>query len=65
MPCEEIIQVVGTLIPLESRTLHSNQLAQDEFLRMTQKQQSFRKEPFLLSLIAAWIKHRLHRSHQD
>ncbi|MGP4082046.1 hypothetical protein ACTWQL_19345 [Pseudalkalibacillus sp. R45] len=67
MPCEEIIQVVGTLIPQdkesfgsvtsheenaififeESRTLLSNQLAQGEFFKMTQKQQSFRKEPFL------------------
>ncbi len=65
MPCEEIIQVVGTLIPQdkesfgsvtsheehaififeESRTLPSNQLAQGEFLKMTQKQQSFKKEP--------------------
>ncbi|MGP4081831.1 hypothetical protein ACTWQL_18140 [Pseudalkalibacillus sp. R45] len=56
MPCEEIIQVVGTLIPQdkesfgsvtlheenaififeESRTLLSNQLAQDVFLKMTQ-----------------------------
>ncbi|MGP4082328.1 hypothetical protein ACTWQL_20775 [Pseudalkalibacillus sp. R45] len=65
MPCEEIIQVVGTLIPQdkescgsvtsqeenaififeESRTLLSNQLAQGEFLKMTQKPQSFRKEP--------------------
>ncbi|MGP4081458.1 hypothetical protein ACTWQL_16250 [Pseudalkalibacillus sp. R45] len=65
MPCEEIIQVVGTLIPQdkesfgsvtsheenaififeESRTLLSNQLAQGEFFKMTQKQQSFRKEP--------------------
>ncbi|MGP4081782.1 hypothetical protein ACTWQL_17895 [Pseudalkalibacillus sp. R45] len=33
MPCEEIIQVVGTLIPLESRTLLSNQLAQGEFFK--------------------------------
>ncbi|MGP4079786.1 hypothetical protein ACTWQL_07700 [Pseudalkalibacillus sp. R45] len=45
MPCEEIIQVVGTLIPQGSRTLLSNQLAHGEFLKMTQKQQSFRKEP--------------------
>ncbi len=65
MPCEEIIQVVGTLIPQdkesfgnvtsheenanfifeESRTLLSNQLAQGVFLKMTQKQQFFRKEP--------------------
>ncbi|MGP4079469.1 hypothetical protein ACTWQL_06090 [Pseudalkalibacillus sp. R45] len=65
MPCEEIIQVVGTLIPQdkesfgsvtsheenaififeESRTLLSNQLAQCDFFKMTQKQQSFRKEP--------------------
>ncbi|MGP4078328.1 hypothetical protein ACTWQL_00315 [Pseudalkalibacillus sp. R45] len=45
MPCEEIIQVVGTLIPQESRTLLYNQLAQGEFLKMTQKQQFFRKEP--------------------
>ncbi|MGP4078304.1 hypothetical protein ACTWQL_00195 [Pseudalkalibacillus sp. R45] len=65
MPCEEIIQVVGTLIPQdkesfgsdtsheenaififeESRTLLSNQLAQGGFLKMTQKQQSFRKGP--------------------
>ncbi|MGP4081672.1 hypothetical protein ACTWQL_17335 [Pseudalkalibacillus sp. R45] len=44
MPCEEIIHVVGTLIPQESRTLLSNQLAQGEFLKITQKQQSFRKE---------------------
>ncbi|MGP4079863.1 hypothetical protein ACTWQL_08085 [Pseudalkalibacillus sp. R45] len=44
MPCEEIIHVVGTLIPLESRTLLSNQLAQGEFFKMTQKQQPFRKE---------------------
>ncbi|MGP4078309.1 hypothetical protein ACTWQL_00220 [Pseudalkalibacillus sp. R45] len=67
MPCEEIIQVVGTLIPQdkesfgsvtsheenaififeESRTLLSNQLAQGEFLKMTQKQLSFRKDPSL------------------
>ncbi|MGP4078897.1 hypothetical protein ACTWQL_03210 [Pseudalkalibacillus sp. R45] len=47
MPSEEIIQVVGTLIPQESRTLLSNQLAQGVFLKMTQKQQSFRKEPKL------------------
>ncbi|MGP4081191.1 hypothetical protein ACTWQL_14880 [Pseudalkalibacillus sp. R45] len=33
------------LIPQESRTLLSNQLAQGEFFKMTQKQQSFRKEP--------------------
>ncbi|MGP4079708.1 hypothetical protein ACTWQL_07295 [Pseudalkalibacillus sp. R45] len=33
MPCEEIIQVVGTLIPQESRTLLSNQLAQVVFLK--------------------------------
>ncbi|WP_261132414.1 hypothetical protein [Bacillus sp. Marseille-Q3570] len=66
MPCEEIIQVVGTLttqdkesfgsitsheehaifIFEESRTLLSNQLAQGDFFKMTQKQQSFRKEPF-------------------
>ncbi|MGP4082306.1 hypothetical protein ACTWQL_20665 [Pseudalkalibacillus sp. R45] len=45
MPCEEIIQVVGTLIPQESRTLLSNQLAQGEFLKMIHKQQSSRKEP--------------------
>ncbi|MGP4079545.1 hypothetical protein ACTWQL_06470 [Pseudalkalibacillus sp. R45] len=65
MPCEEIIQVVGTLIPQdkesfgsvtsheenaififeESRTLLSNQLAQGDFLKITQKQQSLRKEP--------------------
>ncbi|MGP4081733.1 hypothetical protein ACTWQL_17645 [Pseudalkalibacillus sp. R45] len=45
MPCEETIQVVGTLTPQESRTLLSNQLAQCEFFKMTQKQQSFRKEP--------------------
>ncbi|MGP4080930.1 hypothetical protein ACTWQL_13545 [Pseudalkalibacillus sp. R45] len=65
MPCEEIIQVVGTLVPQdkesfgsvtshegnaififeESRTLLSNQ---GEFLNMTQKQQSFRKEPLYL-----------------
>ncbi|MGP4080877.1 hypothetical protein ACTWQL_13270 [Pseudalkalibacillus sp. R45] len=30
----------------ESRTLLSNQLAQGEFLKMTQKQNSFRKELF-------------------
>ncbi|MGP4078289.1 hypothetical protein ACTWQL_00120 [Pseudalkalibacillus sp. R45] len=29
----------------ESRTLLSNQLVKGEFLKMTQKQQSFRKEP--------------------
>ncbi|MGP4082025.1 hypothetical protein ACTWQL_19240, partial [Pseudalkalibacillus sp. R45] len=29
----------------ESRTLLSNQLAQGEFLKLTQKHQSFRKEP--------------------
>ncbi|MGP4082236.1 hypothetical protein ACTWQL_20310 [Pseudalkalibacillus sp. R45] len=29
----------------ESRTLLSNQPAQGDFLKMTQKQQSFRKEP--------------------
>ncbi|MGP4081738.1 hypothetical protein ACTWQL_17670 [Pseudalkalibacillus sp. R45] len=51
MPCEEIIQVVGTLIPQESRTLLSNQLAQGEFLKMTQKQPSFRKVPTKLSSI--------------
>ncbi|MGP4081932.1 hypothetical protein ACTWQL_18775 [Pseudalkalibacillus sp. R45] len=65
MPCEEIIQVVGTLIPQdkesfgsvtsheqnaififeESRTLLSNQLAQSEFFKMTQKHQSIRDEP--------------------
>ncbi|MGP4082675.1 hypothetical protein ACTWQL_22615 [Pseudalkalibacillus sp. R45] len=65
MPCEEIIQVVGTLIPQdkesfgsvtsheenaififeESRTLLSNQLAHDDFIKMTQYQPSFRKEP--------------------
>ncbi|MGP4082180.1 hypothetical protein ACTWQL_20025 [Pseudalkalibacillus sp. R45] len=70
MPCEEIIQVVGTLIPQdkesfgsvtaheenvififeESRTLLSNQLAQGEFLIMTQKHQSFRKEPIIINL---------------
>ncbi|MGP4081943.1 hypothetical protein ACTWQL_18830 [Pseudalkalibacillus sp. R45] len=33
------------LIPQESRTLLSNQLAQGVFLKMTQKQPSFRKEP--------------------
>ncbi|MGP4080489.1 hypothetical protein ACTWQL_11260 [Pseudalkalibacillus sp. R45] len=69
MPCEEIIQVVGTLIPQdnesfgsvtsheenvififeESRTLLSNQLPQGEFLKMTQKQQSFRKEPLIFT----------------
>ncbi|MGP4081629.1 hypothetical protein ACTWQL_17120 [Pseudalkalibacillus sp. R45] len=37
MPCEEIIQVVGTLIPQESRTLLSNQLAQGDYLKITQK----------------------------
>ncbi|MGP4078792.1 hypothetical protein ACTWQL_02675 [Pseudalkalibacillus sp. R45] len=39
------------LIPQESRTLLSNQLAQGEFLKMTQKQQSFRKEPFYLKKV--------------
>ncbi|MGP4078811.1 hypothetical protein ACTWQL_02775 [Pseudalkalibacillus sp. R45] len=34
------------LIPQESRTLLSNQLAQGKFFKMTQKQQSFGKEPF-------------------
>jgi hypothetical protein len=33
-----------TLIPLESRTLRSNQLV-NEGVKMTQKHQSFRKEP--------------------
>ncbi|MGP4079565.1 hypothetical protein ACTWQL_06570 [Pseudalkalibacillus sp. R45] len=66
MPCEEIIQVVGTLIPQdkesfgsvtsheenaififeESRTLLFNLLAQGDFLKMTHKQQSFRKRAF-------------------
>ncbi|WP_443141802.1 hypothetical protein [Pseudalkalibacillus sp. R45] len=35
------------LIPQESRTLLFNQLAQSNFLKITQKQQSFRKEPKL------------------
>jgi hypothetical protein len=30
MPCEKNTQVAGTLIPPESRTLHSNQLAKEE-----------------------------------
>jgi hemin uptake protein HemP len=30
MPCEKNTQVVGTLIPQESRTLHSNQLVNEE-----------------------------------
>ncbi|MGP4079823.1 hypothetical protein ACTWQL_07885 [Pseudalkalibacillus sp. R45] len=37
MPCEEIIQVVGTLIPQESRTLLSNQLAQVVFFKNDSK----------------------------
>ncbi|MGP4081293.1 hypothetical protein ACTWQL_15405 [Pseudalkalibacillus sp. R45] len=73
MPCEEIIQVVGTLIPQdkesfdsvtsheenaifeESRTLLSNQLALGEFCKITQKQQSFRKELFSLTKEVAII----------
>jgi hypothetical protein len=47
MPCEKYSQVVGTLIPQESRTLHSNQLAAGGISQKSpQKQQSFRKEPF-------------------
>ncbi|MGP4082368.1 hypothetical protein ACTWQL_20980 [Pseudalkalibacillus sp. R45] len=38
------------LIPQESRTLLSNQLAQGEFLKITKKQQSFRKEPFVMDV---------------
>ncbi|MGP4080504.1 hypothetical protein ACTWQL_11335 [Pseudalkalibacillus sp. R45] len=34
------------LIPQESRTLLSNQLTQGVFFKKTQKQQSFRKEPY-------------------
>ncbi|MGP4083052.1 hypothetical protein ACTWQL_24655 [Pseudalkalibacillus sp. R45] len=65
MPCEEIIQVVGTLIPQDKESfgsvtsheeksififeefhaLLSNQLALCKYLKMTQKPQSFRKEP--------------------
>jgi hypothetical protein len=30
MPCEKYSQVVDTLVPLESRTLHSNQLVKEE-----------------------------------
>jgi hypothetical protein len=42
MPCEKNTQVAGTLIPLESRTLHSNQLVNEE--NNDNKQQSFRKK---------------------
>ncbi|MGP4082449.1 hypothetical protein ACTWQL_21395 [Pseudalkalibacillus sp. R45] len=46
MPCEEIIQVVGTLIPLESRTLLSNQLAQGGSLQIDPKATFFKKRAF-------------------
>jgi hypothetical protein len=46
MPCEKNTQVAGTLLPQESRTLHSNQLVNEENKKMSQKQQSFREEPF-------------------
>ncbi|MGP4078293.1 hypothetical protein ACTWQL_00140 [Pseudalkalibacillus sp. R45] len=38
------------LIPLESRTLLSNQLAQGDLLKIAQKQKSFRKEPLQMIL---------------
>jgi hypothetical protein len=46
MPCEKYSQVEDTLLPLESRTFHSNQLANDANQHISQKQQSFRKESF-------------------
>jgi hypothetical protein len=33
------------LLPQESRTLHSNQLVNEENEKMSQKQQTFREEP--------------------
>jgi hypothetical protein len=37
MPCEKNTQVVGTLIPKDSRTLRSNQLVNEESLKSNQK----------------------------
>jgi hypothetical protein len=45
MPCEKNFHVAGTLLPLESRTLHFNQLVSDVFEKISSKQQSFRKQP--------------------
>jgi hypothetical protein len=44
MPYEMNTQVAGTLIPQESLTFRSNQLANEGNEKMTQKQQSFREE---------------------
>jgi hypothetical protein len=53
MHCEKNTQVAGTLILQESRTLHSNQLFNEE---MSQKQQSFREEPFKKKVTRVVIK---------
>jgi hypothetical protein len=42
MPCEKNIQVAGTLIPQESRTLRSNQLVEEAYsTKNVQKATSF------------------------
>jgi hypothetical protein len=44
MPSEKNTQVAGTLIPQESRTFRSTQLDNEENVKLTQKQQLFRKK---------------------